>query len=244
MRDLSQGLFLEPTEENIKKYREDKYLKVKYSLLSSQLVGGETNEDMKKIKEKVKGMLEHLYSGKELYRHKPEFKNIDLTEPISSILSLNLFEEICIVVIDEKREKILGYKSFSDSLSGNAGSPGLNREIMAYLLEMTKNYGTHIGIVHIHNHPDLINIVPSENDKMYWLMTGIAAKFIGVHLLDSMIVTDFDLLSMKQLCENTGQSSVILKKKYSLKKDQYELLDQIDPKLRYLWNICPLQTFR
>lgn len=244
MRDLSQGLFLKPTEENVKKYREDKYLKTKYSLLSSQLVGGETNEDMKKIKEKVKKSLEELYSGKDLYNHKPEFKSIDLTEPVASILGLNLYEEMCIVIVDEKYTKILDYKRFSDTLSGNAGSPGLNREIMAYLLEMTKTYGTHIGVIHIHNHPDLINIVPSESDKMYWLMTGIATKFIGVHFLDAMIVTDFDLLSMKQLCEKTNQPSVILKKKYSLSKEQYELLDQIDPKLRYLWNICPLQTFR
>ena len=235
MRDFEKELFLENTKENIAAYREKHYLPLKYSLLNNRMANAKTDEDARKVKEEAKHFLEKIYSGENLYGHKPKYRNADLRRCIEDMLMINVFEEAVIAIIDEKNEKVLDYRRYCDGSTSNVGSFRMNREVVNYLLDAVNRYGTGIGFVHIHNHPGCINIIPSNGDRSQTLNSAAVGKFIGVPCLDAMIVTDFDLYSVVQDAENNKTKSLIKRDKYRLTEEEKEILDSVDPKFKYFW---------
>lgn len=235
VRDFEKELFLENTPENIRSYREKNYLPLKYSLLNNRMVNAVTDDDAKRVKEETKEFLEKIYSGKNLYKHEPKYRNADLTRCIEDVLMVNVFEEAVIAIIDDKKEKVLDYRRYCEGSTSNVGSFRMNREVVNYLLDAVSRYGTGIGFIHIHNHPGCINIIPSSGDRSQTLNLAAVGKFIGVPCLDAMIVTDFDLYSVTQDTKNNKEKSLIKRDKYRLTEQEKEILDSVDPKFKYLW---------
>lgn len=240
MRDFEKELFLKNTKENIASYREANYLPLKYSLLNMKMANAKTDEDARKVKDEVKEKLEVIFSGENLYGHEPKYKNADLRECVEHLLISNVFEEAMIVIIDDKNKAVLDYKTYCESSESNVGSFRMNREVVRYLLDMAARYGTGIGFIHIHNHPRCINVIPSEGDKSQSLNLAAVGKFVGIPMLDAMIVTDFDLYSMVQDSKNNNTKSMLKRDKFNLSEEEKEILDSVDPKFKYLWQCLML----
>lgn len=102
----------------------------------------------------------------------------------------NQRQEVVILVVLNKKKKVI----FETTLS-----KGGNHEVNFSLKEMMKLIILHDGFYFylIHNHP-LGSLQPSPQDVLLTLRVDTQAKKLGFHMLDHLIITEEDYLSIRE----------------------------------------------
>ncbi|MEG1299599.1 MAG: JAB domain-containing protein [Erysipelotrichaceae bacterium] len=179
------------TTENIKAYRDKYYdflLKRRNELYIEKYSRVFTKEEMEKFSKKE---IDELFDISKISSHSMEVPTSkeDITPWIKDIIHLDT--EVCILLILSEKNEIIRKKVFD---SGNVTDTGVTPEmVLKYIIKRDIK-----RFMIVHNHPMSISAIFSESDCLSDFAVMAMGKTLGVKLVDSGVVTEFDYVSRYQ----------------------------------------------
>lgn len=129
--------------------------------------------------------------------HLPSIYGLSLEEPIKALGPQGSKEKEMIILIDKDYTKIIDYKIIAEGDYVSVSTSAVEKKLMQSWLQEYQDQD--IKAIFLHNHPDVIAVMPSESDRRSdseWLMELFCTY--RIRLVDSMIVGAFDCYSQRQ----------------------------------------------